>query len=76
MFIFLFFKESEELDAGLYECIASNVVGEQSITYNVDVLVSARIDGGSPPEVHVVEHSVAVLECLVYGIPFPDIRFL
>ena len=50
-------------------------MGEESITYNVDVLVPARIDGGSPLELHVVEHSVAVLECLVYGIPFPDIRF-
>ena len=67
--------DAQEADAGTYECIANNDVGEEMMFFVVNVFVPARIESGNYPEVQVIEHSSVMLECLVYGKPFPKVTW-
>ncbi|KAI1891477.1 hypothetical protein AGOR_G00144220 [Albula goreensis] len=66
-------------DSGRYTCVAVNEAGEDSIQYDVRVLLPPSIrgtDGDLPDEVTVLVNKTTMLECLVDGSPTPKISWL
>ncbi|KAG5850585.1 hypothetical protein ANANG_G00084020 [Anguilla anguilla] len=66
-------------DSGRYTCVAVNEAGEDSIQYDVRVLLPPSIkgvEGDLPDEVTVLVNKTAVLECQVDGSPTPKISWL
>ncbi|XP_023195302.1 hemicentin-1 [Xiphophorus maculatus] len=65
-------------DSGRYTCVAINEAGEDSIQYNVRVLVPPSIRGSDsdvPEEVIVLVNKTAQLDCHVNGNPTPKITW-
>ncbi|KAH0618306.1 hypothetical protein JD844_017377 [Phrynosoma platyrhinos] len=65
-------------DAGQYMCVAVNEAGEDSIQYDVRVLLPPSINGPNddmPEEVTVVLNKMAVMECMANGNPIPNITW-
>ncbi|KAM3875993.1 hemicentin-1 [Diretmus argenteus] len=66
-------------DSGRYTCVAVNEAGEDSIQYDVRVLLPPSIrgtDSDLPDEVTVLVNKTAQLECHVDGNPAPKITWL
>ncbi|KAG7487576.1 hypothetical protein MATL_G00024880, partial [Megalops atlanticus] len=66
-------------DSGRYTCVAVNEAGEDSIQYDVRVLLPPSIrgaDGDLPDEVTVLVNKTTMLECQVDGSPTPKISWL
>ncbi|KAL1022832.1 hypothetical protein UPYG_G00032950 [Umbra pygmaea] len=66
-------------DSGRYTCVAVNEAGEDSIQYDVRVLLPPSIRGADsdlPEEVVVQVNKTAVLECQVDGSPVPKVTWL
>ncbi|XP_055041761.2 hemicentin-1 isoform X1 [Misgurnus anguillicaudatus] len=70
---------AQEEDSGRYTCVAVNEAGEDSIQYDVRVLVPPSIrgaDGDLPKEVTVLVNKTTLLECQVDGNPTPKISWI
>ncbi|KAM6962600.1 hemicentin-1 [Aplochiton taeniatus] len=66
-------------DSGRYTCVAVNEAGEDSIQYDVRVLLPPSIrgaEGDLPDEVTVLVNKTTLLECHVNGSPTPKITWL
>ncbi|XP_035384811.1 hemicentin-1 isoform X2 [Electrophorus electricus] len=66
-------------DSGRYTCMAINEAGEDSIQYDVKVLLPPTIRGAdrdTPDEVTVLVNNNALLECHADGSPAPNISWL
>uniref|UniRef100_A0A3B4E5X1 Hemicentin 1 n=1 Tax=Pygocentrus nattereri TaxID=42514 RepID=A0A3B4E5X1_PYGNA len=66
-------------DSGRYTCVAVNEAGEDSIQYDVRVLLPPSIRGADrdvPTEVVVLVNKTALLECHADGSPTPKISWL
>ncbi|XP_053098888.1 hemicentin-1 isoform X3 [Hemicordylus capensis] len=69
---------AQSTDAGRYTCVAVNEAGEDSIQYDVRVLLPPSINGANgdmPEEVTVLVSKMAVLECVSNGSPAPSITW-
>ncbi|XP_010185043.1 PREDICTED: hemicentin-1-like, partial [Mesitornis unicolor] len=65
-------------DAGRFMCVAVNEAGEDSIHYDVRVLLPPAIsgaDGDLPAEVTVLVNKAAVMDCVASGSPSPSIAW-
>ncbi|XP_048833472.1 hemicentin-1 isoform X1 [Brienomyrus brachyistius] len=66
-------------DSGRYTCVAINEAGEDSIQYDVRVLLPPSIRGADmdlPEEITMLVNKTAALECHVDGHPVPKITWL
>uniref|UniRef100_A0A8C1I841 Cell adhesion molecule-related/down-regulated by oncogenes n=1 Tax=Cyprinus carpio TaxID=7962 RepID=A0A8C1I841_CYPCA len=66
-------------DSGRYTCVAVNEAGEDSIQYDVRVLLPPSIrgaDGDLPDEITVLVNKTTLLECQVDGSPTPKISWI
>ncbi|EPB79674.1 immunoglobulin I-set domain protein [Ancylostoma ceylanicum] len=61
-------------DKGVYTCIASNVAGNDTVLYSVDVVQAPIIFNGGAQQV--IEGELARIECLAEGHPAPIISWL
>ncbi|KAM7409728.1 hypothetical protein PAMA_001291 [Pampus argenteus] len=62
-------------DSGRYTCVAVNEAGEDSIQYDVRVLLPPSIRGSDSDEVTVLANKTTQLECYVDGNPAPKITW-
>ncbi|XP_051581270.1 hemicentin-1-like isoform X1 [Myxocyprinus asiaticus] len=66
-------------DSGRYTCVAVNEAGEDSVQYDVRVLLPPSIRGANsdlPDEVTVLVNKTTILECQVDGSPTPKISWI
>uniref|UniRef100_A0A8D2KTM3 Hemicentin 1 n=1 Tax=Varanus komodoensis TaxID=61221 RepID=A0A8D2KTM3_VARKO len=71
-------SRAQSEDAGRYTCVAANEAGEDSIHYDVYVLLPPSIYGTNrdiPKEVTVLMSKMAMLECMASGNPTPTITW-
>nr|XP_033816119.1 hemicentin-1 isoform X1 [Geotrypetes seraphini] len=69
---------AQAADAGRYTCVAINEAGEDSIQYNIRVLLPPSVKGADadfPEDVVVLVNRSMVMECLVSGNPPPQISW-
>uniref|UniRef100_A0A0K0E047 Hemicentin-1 n=1 Tax=Strongyloides stercoralis TaxID=6248 RepID=A0A0K0E047_STRER len=60
------------MHSGIYECHVSNIVGEDSIRYQLDVQDPPRIISSIPDKLEVVKENNLELNCKAIGIPLPQ----
>uniref|UniRef100_A0A0N5BTT3 Hemicentin-1 n=1 Tax=Strongyloides papillosus TaxID=174720 RepID=A0A0N5BTT3_STREA len=61
------------IHSGIYECHVSNIVGEDSIRYQLDVQEPPRIISSIPEKLEVVKGNSLELNCKAIGIPVPQV---
>uniref|UniRef100_A0A0N4ZRH6 Hemicentin-1 n=1 Tax=Parastrongyloides trichosuri TaxID=131310 RepID=A0A0N4ZRH6_PARTI len=61
------------IHSGIYECHVSNIVGEDSIRYQLEVQEAPRIISPLPEIIYVVKGNELELNCKGIGIPSPQI---
>ncbi|XP_075689566.1 hemicentin-1 [Rhinoderma darwinii] len=69
---------AQTADMGKYTCVATNAAGEDDRIFTVNVHVPPKIDGnqGTPVELTAILDTSINIECLVTGIPTPQINWL
>uniref|UniRef100_A0ABM0M4D4 Hemicentin-1-like n=1 Tax=Saccoglossus kowalevskii TaxID=10224 RepID=A0ABM0M4D4_SACKO len=65
---------SQVTDIGQYQCVATNVAGNSSKIFNLDVLVPPTIGDGDKYKTVLVNANVT-LSCEVYGLPKPKVTW-
>ena len=64
-------------DEGLYQCEATNGIGQNSKTHQIQVQVQAKPRFKIEPEIHnAAEGETAVFECIADGEPTPTIQWI
>ncbi|XP_053325662.1 hemicentin-1 [Spea bombifrons] len=66
-----------EADAGTYTCVAANEAGEDSMHYNVIVLLPPKFEGGENllEDLTFLVNETVILNCSVNGYPVPTISW-
>ncbi|GCB63164.1 hypothetical protein scyTo_0013161 [Scyliorhinus torazame] len=71
---FLLISNVAPADAGDYRCLATNIAGQVTRTFNVVIHVTPTI-AASSPSLSVFINQVALLECEAQGIPKPTVTW-
>ncbi|KAL1775484.1 hemicentin-1 isoform X4 [Sigmodon hispidus] len=72
----LVIAQAQVSDTGLYQCVATNIAGDQRKEFEVTVHVPPTIKSSDLPEKTVVRYKPVTLQCIANGIPNPSITWL
>uniref|UniRef100_A0A8C2MET6 Hemicentin-1 n=1 Tax=Cricetulus griseus TaxID=10029 RepID=A0A8C2MET6_CRIGR len=68
--------QAQVSDTGLYQCVATNIAGDNKKEFEVTVHVPPTIKSSDLPEKTVVRNKPVTLQCIANGIPNPSITWL